>query len=118
MRHELFQRRLEVYKALVEYLTAVVRPTPPADQSAVKMIRETADGRFLFKEEIAEYLMDLYKKGIELWALNEELSDPDINSEDRRHKVTERGRLKIWFADQYGVAEGKFKKYLALTLED
>ena len=114
VRHELFERRLAVYKAVAEYLTVVIRPEPPADESALKMIRETADASFLFKEEISNYLEELYKKGIDLWVLNEELSDRTMDKQERRTKAVERGELKKWFGNQYSAAHEKFKRYLAL----
>jgi hypothetical protein len=114
VRHELFERRLAVYKAVVEYLSYVVRPTPPADESATKMIRETADAYFLFRPELTEYLHLLYTKGIDLWALNEELTDTTMEKEERKHKAVERGDLKKWFGNQYAVVMERFREYLAL----
>jgi len=115
IRHELFERRLSVYKAVMEYLSAVSRQNPPADESATKMFRETADGRFLFKDEVTEYLEQLYKKGIDLSTLNMELQDHSLIGDERTQKVKQRADLKIWLAKQYTVTYETFKKYLALN---
>ena len=115
IRHELFERRLSIYKAVIEYLSAVSRQNPPADESAIKMFRETADGRFLFKDEVTEYLDQLYKKGIDLSTLNMELQDHTLVGDERIQKVNQRADLKLWLAKQYTVTYETFKKYLSLN---
>jgi hypothetical protein len=114
VRHELFERRLAVYKAVMEFISSTSRHKSNVDESAVRMIRETADSYFIFKTDIAEYIRVLYDKGIDLSTINLELSDPTMERGERKLKSKERSDMLKWFGQQYDITSDKFRKYLAL----
>lgn len=95
LKHELYERRMKVYKGLTDLLGFIGREADIQEEQIWMFRRETADSCFLFGEEIPQYLKTVYENAIDL-------------------RSQKNGDLQKWFYNQFEVAEKKFSSYLAL----
>src|SRR5574341_494685 len=63
LKHELYDRRLSVYRAIIKLLSVIVTRGTVSHVELLTFISETAESHFLFKEEISKYIEDIYDKG-------------------------------------------------------
>ncbi|MDD8017953.1 MAG: hypothetical protein PHP42_06240 [Bacteroidota bacterium] len=113
-RHELFERRSAVYKAVMIFLRETTRLDHNMDESLSHFMGDTADSFFLFKSEINDHIESLYLKGIDLWKINEDLKVTSLKKDERRLLTKKRLELVTWFGEQINITRDKFHKYLAL----
>ena len=67
---DLYDRRLRIYQATVEYISAVLSNLHPTLEVILKFRRSTAEVDFLFGQDIKKYLDELFEHGLALrkWA--------------------------------------------------
>ena len=107
VRQEMYDRRSKVYKAVMEYLSNISMFNEPADELSTKLIRETSEAFFLFKPEIKQHIESLYNKGIDLWAIKEELKDTTQDPEELKKSRKAVSEIVKWFRQQYEVYKSK-----------
>jgi hypothetical protein len=113
-----YDRRLRVYQNVIAVLLLVQRDLKPQITDLQKFRSDTAEADFLFEPEIASYLDEILKRGIELWSANNEYRDfnqPPSPGYDHNKVVTTMHEEAVWFTNQFGVAKQKFKKYLDVS---
>ncbi len=120
--HELYDRRLTVFKAVEAFYGEIGGAGTARFGMAMKFYAATAEAEFLFSDEIREHLEELYKKGLELALLHEKMypssGEPGVPAGPERSKVAEEhSKLLGWFL-QDAVAETRkrFRKHLAVSV--
>ncbi|MGJ3258210.1 MAG: hypothetical protein ACFE0S_01285 [Rhodospirillales bacterium] len=105
LRHELFDRRFEVFKAAQRFLSEIMREGRLTDDGLAneypKFIDAWQRSRFLFNNEIADYLDSIGKRALQL------------RLHDRRDRHEEEASDLEWLTQQTTVLFEKFRPYLA-----
>lgn len=116
--HELYDRRLAVFKAVRAFYGEMGDAGTAKYGMAMKFYAATAEADFLFGDEIRKHIEELYKKGMHLASLHEKMypssGEPGLPVGEERSKVAEEhGKLLLWFL-QDGIAETRkmFRRYL------
>lgn len=66
LKHELFDRRYEIYNAAASFLADIAREGTCSNQRGFQYLRETAGAEFIFDEDIKGYLDMVYKESVYL----------------------------------------------------
>lgn len=118
---ELYDRRLAVFKAVKALYGEMATLGKATYAMVLKFRSDTAEAEFLFGNEIEKHLDDLYKKGIRLAALHEQMypsgGAPGLPVGPERSKIAaEHGDLLLWFLqDAQAESHKRFGKYLKLN---
>lgn len=121
VRVELYDRRLAVYKAVDSFYGEVSTAGTVTYPSALKLRVDTAEAPFLFGNDIETHRDDLFKTGISIAALHEEMypssRDPGLPVGPERSKVAEEHSKLLMQLLQVTRAETRtlFAKYLRLA---
>jgi hypothetical protein len=115
LKHDLYERRLKVYKGLTDLLGFIGREADIQEEQLWTFRKETADGCFLFGREIPSYLKVVFQSAVDLRTQNIRFAGERFETEAERTAVTQKNSdLLKWFDHQFEVAEEKFSTYLAL----
>src|SRR3990170_3384161 len=117
LRLGLFDKRFKVYKGL-QKLIAIIENNQTIElefKEIIKFRRLSVDGRFLFDDEIQEYLDTVYKKALRLRAVNRRYQPLPLG-EERSKLVIEEAEFLDWFTKQFEQSD-KFDKYLKFKEE-
>ena len=117
LKHELFERRFQVYEAFRRFLGGIMAEGKTSNMECLTMLRETNQAEFLFRPDIPQYLLSAYQKGLDLVESQRKLDGlPRLPVGDERDRVAHENAEQVkWFADQYDVLPKLFGKYLNLT---
>lgn len=110
---EQYDRRLKLYNAVRSFLGEVMR-TGKASPHMGGLVESLSESHFLFGEEIAEYLKELWSKACALDLAIGMLTDRGTKGNERKRYAKEKSDLLGYFTEQNEVAREKFKKYLQL----
>lgn len=127
-KQELYDRRLGVYQAvrMLDDAFSVYKPPKNVgtfdDQEVTAFSRDTAEGDFLFGDEISYYLKEMGQKARRLVLLTNIL-DPtsrliigtQILTVDIDRYTGEQKDLQLWFDEQFKIVKEKFKPYLNIS---
>lgn len=118
LRHELYDRRLAVYVATMEFLSQILRNAKATDEERRDFLHRTRESLFLFDDDLAEYLDSLYKKSIDLRSHETMLhgSGSSLPIGPERTKMAEaNGALLKWFSDQFAETKQRFSRSMRLS---
>jgi hypothetical protein len=118
VRHDLYERRLAIYVAVMEFFANIMRSAGASDLEMVTFLQKTRESYFLFGRDIADYLELLYKKSVDLQYQNSMLHEPGASlpiGEERSRLAHEKAELSKWFSAQSVVARDRFSKYMRLA---
>lgn len=73
LKHELYDRRLVVYKHMKTYLSEIMRDGKVSYNRAMKFNFDTSESTFLFDDEINDKIKEIYEKSIDLAYSHEQL---------------------------------------------
>jgi hypothetical protein len=107
---EVYDRRIPIYKATVEFLRSVNADLRPDLQAVVKFGRDTDEALFLFDETIVSYLSEIATKAFRLRAASQALQH--AFTESASQEVLE---LSIWFHHQFAETRRIFAPFLRLV---
>lgn len=109
---EVFDRRVPIYRATVEFVRAVLRGDRLSLDELFKFAALTDEAVFLFDDDLAEYLAELYRRANRLRAVH-----VMIEPVDRREPalVNEWAALMHWFSQQFEASRIRFIPYLRLA---
>lgn len=116
LQHDLYERRVEVFRGVLQLLSAVLRQGGVVSEDIVNLVRSTSEKEFLFDNDICQYINDIYSKGVELWSIREQLRDSDlIDKQDKSMLLKKQSELLMWLTDQLPQVRKKFSKYLSMA---
>lgn len=118
VRHDLYERRLAIYLALMDFLACIGRNAKVTDAEMVSFLQKTKESYFLFGPSLAKYLDQIYKRSVDLHYQNTMLHDPMSSlpvGEKRTQIAHEQGEALKWFGLQFEVAREKFADYMSLA---
>lgn len=121
LRHETYERRLAVYKAVQRYLSEILRNGKTTYQSALEFNSEASEAAFLFDSSVQDKIDEIYKKSIEMVHEYEKLypsdSSPSLPVGEERSAIAEKKtELLIWHTDQLKECRPFFAKKLGLKV--
>ena len=112
---DLWDRRYEVYHALMELLAAST-DTPPSREDIAKFSARTAQKQFLFKDHVLDYIEKVRKNASELRIQTEshKRKGQDWNGDTEEAKMIDEkiSELDKWLDDQILIAPKHFQEYL------
>ena len=114
-RRELYEKRLAVYEGTMKLLSIVLRKGGVNFSELVQFLQETNQCRFLFGKDMADYLTEIYKNGVDLEYHEKMLHEHGLPvGEERSKHAHESCELSKWFNRQLVVAPEKFSVHLGL----
>gem|GEM_PF-2492706 len=114
LQHELFDRRFKLYEEIINLFASVLGSHSVNSFEHLSFFEARMLARFLFGEDIAQFLGEVTKKLGELEAIQEELNsrhqDEDTSSLHQRELD-----IRHWFHGQLEDLETMFDKYMCLS---
>jgi len=113
-RLDLFEKRHEVFMATWKYLQDLVQKNPVTTTDIFTFSTNTANAKFLFGEEIVQFLEEAQSKGIQLGTAQYTISWPP-SDEARSQASAECRELVVWVERELKQVKDRFKPYLDLS---
>jgi hypothetical protein len=110
---ELYDRRIRIYRAGKELISAVIAKAAIDFPAVWKFADETDEALFLFDRGVSEHLAELFKQALKLATTGEVLKNTPIGPE-REKRVDRQMNIVLWFNDQLGPLREKIAPYLTL----
>lgn len=112
LRHELFERRYEIYERIAAFLSDVAIEGRVSPNRDFQFLRETKRAYFVYggDQKIADLISAIYKQAVQLQALHDERPD----SRERTSNLERQREIKEFFAATHASLESTFGKYLLL----
>lgn len=119
LRHETYERRLKVYKAVQAHLSVILRAGKTSYQECTLFYSEASEAAFLFDKSVMDKIDEIYIKSIDMVGLHEQLYPSDgsqgLPVGEERSKVSQQnGKLLEWHNDQLGESKNFFAKKMGL----
>ncbi len=119
LRHDVYERRLRVYKAVQAFLSEIMRQGDIDFLRTSQFYAEASEAAFLFEEEIQTFIDDLHAKAIDLHSFHERMYPSDGSSglpvgEERSKVAHENGELLKWFIHQLPKSKELFGKHMRI----
>jgi hypothetical protein len=114
LRLDLYDRRLLIYREVVEYLSLMMQSHEIKTEDLGKFRAATSEADFLFDPEISKYIDEVGNKAMKLWEAKFVL--PEVPEGLNRQKtVSEIVECATWFSGQHEIAKKKFMKYIDIS---
>jgi hypothetical protein len=114
-RHELYEKRLAIFNSTMTLLSIIMRRADVDMSDLIRFIQETNQSYFLLGKDIAAYMDEIYKNGVDFHFQNQKLHHSSLPVGDERTRLAEKNtELLKWFTDQLLVAREKFAEHLGL----
>jgi hypothetical protein len=104
-----YDRKLRIYQRVIEMLRLIMKDPRPEIQDILNFGADTAEADFLFPDEIAKYINEIYTHAAKLHAARAQIQIASPSFRDEASQEEE------WFLGQYNVAKERFKKYLDVS---
>lgn len=117
-RLELYDRRFAVFEEVNKFLSEIFRNGKTDFFKLSNLLHQTNQSKFLFDDEISQYIDSLYMRGIDFVMIDEQLNGHDkleVGPERTELAHTNSEHLKF-FVDQFNVSQKVFMKYLKIDL--
>lgn len=112
---EIYQARMPIYQAYRKFYSKIIQEATVDLPDLFAFANETHEALFLFGEEIANHLNEIYQKGVELRSNNKKMENPNKYTETEWQQIViENSELIMWFANGFSKTRLKFLKYLRL----
>ncbi|GET22269.1 hypothetical protein [Prolixibacter denitrificans] len=112
---ELYNKRYRIFQETKELLFNIVKKVYVNPVVLRDFRFNTNESKFLFDDDIIQFLEELTDKAIDLNQTEDELKNTElypIGTEIREQKNKENGQLRHWFNTNYESIESRFDKYL------
>ncbi|MDO8433282.1 MAG: hypothetical protein Q7S58_12820 [Candidatus Binatus sp.] len=117
LKFDLFDKRYRVFEEILTLLK-IMYPKGTVELIDIATFNgRTVESKFLFGNEIVEYIKQISDHAQTLETVNSEMRDAlnGVLGSDRLKLVQERREVMQWVRDQFNVVGEKFKKYLDFT---
>ena len=112
---DLFERRVGVYDAAKAFIASIVQSGKATDESTYKFLRATKEAKWLFNDQIAEYLDEtMWEKAVDLQTLASELEGIP-GGQERSENIRKQREIKQWFNSQFKVIDNFFTDFLRIS---
>lgn len=119
LRHELYDRRMEVYSKLINYLSAIVQDAWFPKDAFSQWLSASYEGFFLFDDRMYEYLERVNEKSRSFRSncrkMDAKRGRVDDNDEEWRKLCDLNEEFNAWFEKQFDVAKNEFSRFLRLS---
>ncbi|PXX93811.1 hypothetical protein DIT71_03160 [Marinobacter vulgaris] len=113
LKHDLFEKRLEIYEAVRNTLGIVARNGKLTQAEEINYLVATRSAKWLFGNEVYLYLDEtLWDKIVDLGLHNSILEGP--SSEEKKQHAAARGETMKWLISQHSEFDALCAKYLKL----
>ena len=121
LRHETYERRLAIYKAVQKYLSEMLREGTTTFQRTLEFYSEASEAAFLFDASVQDKIDEIYKQSIDMTAAYEKMypsnGSPGLPVGEERSRVAEEhSRLLKWHMDELSSSKLFFAKKLGLKV--
>lgn len=114
LKHELFDRRYEQFTVVRDFIGSIMTSGKSKQDEQFKYLSSTRGMRFIFDNEIAEYVdKTVWHLAVELECLESELQGVPVGKE-RTKNVHRQAEIKSQLKAELQFLEEKFAKYLQL----
>lgn len=119
LRHETYERRIKVYKAVQKHLSIIMRDGKTTYPLCSEFYSDASEATFLFDSSVQEKIDEIYKKSIHMVYLHEQMypSDGSLGlpvGEERSKVAHENSDHLSWHTDQLTALKTFFAKKLGL----
>lgn len=119
LRHETYERRLNIYKVVQKHLSIILREGKMTYQGCAEFYAEASEAAFLFDKSVQDKIDNMYRKSSDVVALYEKMypsdSSPGLPVGEERSKVAlEHSELLKWYHHQLSDSKEFFAKKLGL----
>lgn len=117
LQNELYERRLEIYRTLRQFIGFAVQYGGVPNEELPKFLRGTSESFFLFGDDVAKYLNEVYLKGVEYnFVYNRLHSDSSLITQKELESLANKGgELIKWFSVQFEISENLFGTYMRIA---
>jgi len=114
LKHELFDRRYQVYERITAFLAEVLQAGRVPVGREFEFLRETKRAYFVFDcdVDVKTLVTDIYGHAVDLHALDASLDG--LSGSERTKNIERQREIKNWFEATLTSLEAKFEKYLRL----
>jgi hypothetical protein len=114
VRHDLYERRLAYYVALMEFLACIVRSSRVTEAEMKNFSQQTRESYFLLGPGLAKYMHEIWKRSADLLEQSTTLDDPKLDRDEKTRVERKRNDILKWLAAQFEDAQHKFAKCMRL----
>lgn len=113
-----YDRRLRIYEQVQRILSLIVRDAKASYDDLLQFRISVSEADFLFGPEIANYIDEIYQRGVKLQYWNGEYRDstqPKPEGYDDQRVVDGMHTELEWLSGQFEPTKRKFKQYLDIS---
>jgi hypothetical protein len=111
LRLDLFDRRYKVYEATRKFLGLILRNGAFTDLELTEFELATSDAKFLFGDDVVQWLEEIRKRALHLRTTQKLLSRPRDDHEVAKRAQAEHDDL-LWLTDEIATMKSVFTRYL------
>ncbi|MCF7895880.1 MAG: hypothetical protein K9L87_01405 [Candidatus Omnitrophica bacterium] len=110
-----YKDRKLIFDKVRKYIANIVKYGNIETECPIQFARDTKDAKFLFGDDIMQYINKLYRKGIDMNQMTKELIKVAGNKEKEEKLINKQRKIHEWFQKQLKEKDRKFEKYLKTT---
>lgn len=115
---DLYDRRVPTYHKTMQFVRDVLKDLRPELKLILQFAADTDQAIFIFDENIAEYLANLFKRALRLHTLEfmrAQIQTGDGEADNFAALAREETDLAVWFSEQHGEIRARFAPFLRLA---
>jgi len=113
LRLDLYDKRLKVFHSLMNLLGFIARDGDCSHSRLGQYCAEIGESRFLFAEDITNYLEEIFTEAGKLHRLEQEIKQISAFSQARKESIlNKRAKVFDWLTGQIKESQTRFEKYL------
>ena len=119
LKHELYERRLVIFKHMKTYLSEILSSGTVTYQRAMQFNYDVAESTFILNEDINNRIKEIYSKSVDMATIYERLNPADGSSglpkgEERTKASQDKLELQLWLTNQLTELKPLFINHLSL----
>ncbi|MGH6913278.1 MAG: hypothetical protein ACREH3_06180, partial [Geminicoccales bacterium] len=112
MRHELFERRFEIYKKVQVFLSQIMQKGGVDLEFIPEFYDAMQKARFLFGEDVNKYLEEIKQHAFAERDADAKMHEIKDNRSERSKYASKKSEELKWLCDQIGQLHDKFGPYM------